>query len=76
MSKPEIIKVTQTKTHSEKLNSTQIMSIKTRGLSLIVYDCISLDQLSILLKAVTVFLSNIILFSENSIYLLISFSSS
>ena len=76
MSKPEIIKVTQTKTHSEKLNPTQIMSIKTRGLSLIVYDCISLDQLSILLKAVTVFLSNIILFSENSIYLLISFSSS
>ena len=52
MAKPEIIKVTQTKTHSEKLNSTQIMSIKTRGLSLIVYDCISLDQLSILLKAV------------------------
>lgn len=27
MTKPEIIKVTQTKTHSEKLNSTQIMSI-------------------------------------------------
>lgn len=52
MSKSEIIKVTQPKTHSEKLNSTQIMSIKTRGLSLIVYDCISLDQLSILLKAV------------------------
>ena len=52
MSKPEIIKVTQSKTPSEKLNSTQIMSIKTRGLSLIVYDCISLDQLSILLKAV------------------------
>ena len=52
MAKPEIIKVTQTKTHSEKLNSTQIMSIKTRGLSLIVYDRISLDQLSILLKAV------------------------
>lgn len=52
MSKPEIIKVTQPKTHSEKLNSTQIMSIKTRGLSLMVYDCISLDQLSILLKAV------------------------
>ncbi|CAM2855476.1 hypothetical protein ACF3NL_00960 [Dolosigranulum pigrum] len=52
MSKTEIIKVTQPKTHSEKLNSTQIMSIKTRGLSLMVYDCISLDQLSILLKAV------------------------
>ena len=52
MSKPEIIKVTQPKTQSEKLNSTQIMSIKTRGLSLIVYDYISLDQLSILLKAV------------------------
>ena len=52
MLKPEIINVTQPKTHSEKLNSTQIMSIKTRGLSLIVYDCISLDQLSILLKAV------------------------
>ena len=52
MVKPEIIKVTQPKTHSEKLNSTQIMSIKTRGLSLMVYDCISLDQLSILLKAV------------------------
>ena len=52
MSKPEIIKVTRPKTHSEKLNSTQIMSIKTRGFSLIVYDCISLDQLSILLKAV------------------------
>ncbi|WP_185963605.1 hypothetical protein [Dolosigranulum pigrum] len=52
MAKPEIIKVTQPKTHSEKLNSTQIMSIKTRGLSLMVYDCISLDQLSILLKAV------------------------
>ncbi len=52
MSKPEIIKVTPQKTHSEKLNSTQIMSIKIRGLSLIVYDCISLDQLSILLKAV------------------------
>lgn len=52
MSKPEIIKVTRPKTHSEKLNSTQIMSIKTRGLSLMVYDCISLDQLSILLKAV------------------------
>lgn len=30
MSKPEIIKVTQTKTHSEKLNPTQMMSIKTR----------------------------------------------
>lgn len=52
MSKPEIIKVTQPKTHSEKLNPTQIMSIKTRGLSHIVYDCISLDQLSILLKTV------------------------
>lgn len=52
MSKTEIIKVTPPKTHSEKLNSTQIMSIKTRGLSLMVYDCISLDQLSILLKAV------------------------
>ena len=51
MSKPEIIKVTQPKTPSKKLNSTQIMSIKTRGLSLIVYGCISLDQLSILLKA-------------------------
>ena len=38
MSKPEIIKVTQPKTHSEKLNSTQIMSIKTRGLSLMAYD--------------------------------------
>ncbi len=34
MSKPEIIKVIQPKTHSEKLNSTQIMSIKTRRLSL------------------------------------------
>ena len=52
MAKPEIIKVTQPKRHSEKLNPTQIMSIKTRGLSLMVYDCISLDQLSILLKAV------------------------
>ena len=52
MSKSEIIKVTQPKTHSEKLNSTQMMSIKTRELSLMVYDCISLDQLSILLKAV------------------------
>ena len=52
MAKPEIIKVTHPKTHSKKLNSAQIMSIKTRGLSLIVYDCISLDQLSILLKAV------------------------
>ena len=52
MSKTEIIKVTQPKTHSKKLNPTQIMSIKTRGLSLIVYDRISLDQLSILLKAV------------------------
>ena len=52
MSKTEIIKVTQPKTHSKKLNPTQIMSIKTRGLSLMVYDCISLNQLSILLKAV------------------------
>ena len=52
MVKPEIIKVTPQKTHSEKLNPTQIMSIKTRGLSLIVYDRNSLDQLSILLKAV------------------------
>lgn len=52
MSKPEIIKVTSSKTHSKKLNPTQIMSIKTRGLSLMVYDCISLNQLSILLKAV------------------------
>ena len=52
MSKSEIIKVTQPKTHSEKLNSTQMMSIKTRELSLMVYDCISLNQLSILLKAV------------------------
>ena len=52
MAKPEIIKVTQPKRHSEKLNPTQIMSIKTRGLSLLVDDCISLDQLSILLKAV------------------------
>ena len=47
MAKSEIIKVTQPKTHSEKLNPAQIMSIKTRGLSLIVYDCIFLDQLSI-----------------------------
>ena len=52
MSKKEIIKVTPPKTRFEKLNATQIMSIKTRGLSLIVYDCISLDQLSILLKTV------------------------
>ena len=52
MSKSEIIKVTPQKTHPEKLNPAQIMSIKTRGLSHIVYDCISLDQLSILLKAV------------------------
>lgn len=52
MSKLETIKVTPSKTPSEKLNSTQIMSIQRRGLSLIVYDRISLDQLSILLKAV------------------------
>ena len=31
MSKPEIIKVTPSKTHSEKLNPTQIMSIIYTG---------------------------------------------
>ncbi|VTU65244.1 hypothetical protein AMBR_FBHANALA_00637 [Dolosigranulum pigrum] len=31
MSKPEIIKVTQPKTHFEKLNPTQIMSIIYTG---------------------------------------------